>query len=144
VGAGAHGEKALIDLCLLWGALIMARQEKPKAQVTLASVHAGDNSEQKLTAFEVEQLEAEAIIYLPAIMKRWLPDGRLSGHRWNAQHPKSSTHVISVDLHDGSWRDFLDGKSGRTVTSLISHLTNLPAEQAILQLKSIIGARHAA
>jgi hypothetical protein len=122
----------------------MASKAKPSGQITLAPVPIGEGANQKLTPFEIEQLEAEAIIYLPAIMKRWLPDGRLSGHRWNVRHPKSNSHAISVDLHDGSWRDFLNAKSGRTVTSLICHLTNLPAEQAILNLKSMIGARNAA
>ena len=92
-----------------------------------------------LTPFEAEQLESKLIVYLPAILKRWLPSGRLAGQFWTASHPLTKSRTISIDLLKGSWREFPAGKSGKTVTGLVSHLTGLDIAEAQLRLSAMIG-----
>jgi hypothetical protein len=120
----------------------MARKQKPSlATIALSS---GDVSPPTLTPFEIEQLESEAVMLLPSILKRWLPNGRLTNHHWSALHPKNSSCTISVDLSTGAWREFPSGANGRTVTSFIIHLTGLPEQEALLKLTAMIGERYAA
>lgn len=92
-----------------------------------------------LTPFEAEQLESKLIVYLPAILKRWLPDGRPVGQYWKAPHPLVKSRTINIDLLEGSWREFPAGKSGKTVTGLVIHLTGLDLGEAQQRLMAMIG-----
>jgi hypothetical protein len=122
--------------------MIMAK--KQKSSMTETARHDSGALVPTLTPFEVEQLESQAVNVMPAILKRWLPDGRISNQHWSAPHPKNRTRTLSVDLLTGAWREFPTGASGRTITSLIIHFTGLPQEEALLNLTAMIGDRHVA
>lgn len=118
--------------------------QKQKSSSTETNRPEGGAVVPDLTPFEVEQLESNAIIFLPTILKRWLPGGRLTNHHWSAPHPKDRSRTLSVDLSTGAWREFPSGAYGRTVTSFITHLTGLPEQEALLKLTAMIGERHVA
>lgn len=111
----------------------MAKNKKPAAPKEPELV--------PLSGFEAEQLEAVVLANLPAIAKRWFPSGRLIGVFWSAPHPADISTTLSIDLFEGRWREFPSGKSGRTVISLIQHLTGLNENVVWHRLKTMMDGR---
>ncbi len=88
-----------------------------------------------------ERINALAVPKVPAIAKRLLPNGHVKGRYWQGQihtagmAPKN----LSIDLVDGSWRDFHNGRSGPDVQSLIAYIAKLDSTTAQATLKNMIG-----
>lgn len=114
-----------------------AAPQKASRSKSLKDDKTGD-SLSLLTGFAAEQLESRLISNLPAISKRWFPSGQLRGHYWTSPHPTMKGRSISIHLLDGSWREFPTGKSGRTVASLVSHMTGLTLVEAQQKLTSMM------
>jgi hypothetical protein len=95
---------------------------------------------EQLSKFEKEQLESQVLACLPALAKRWLPDGRLVGCFWSATSPNNKSRSISIDLRKGSWREFPTGRHGKTTMSLAEYLTGLGADKVQEELKAMIGS----
>jgi hypothetical protein len=101
------------------------------------------------SALSAKQAEADrakinelARVYVPAIAKRFLPVGRVKGRYWvgRATSQDQAQMNLSVDLVNGSWRDFRAGKRGSDIQGLIAYMAKLEPLKAHLALKQMIGA----
>jgi hypothetical protein len=83
-----------------------------------------------------------ALPKLPALLARWLPDGRREGSEWVARNPtRADKHPGSfkVNLRSGRWADFATGATGGDAISLAAHLHGLSQLDAARQLAGMLG-----
>ena len=70
-------------------------------------------------------ISAQALGQLEALVERWLPDGKRSGHEWKSLNPtRADSHVgsFSVNLISGAWADFATSDSGGDPVSLYAYI----------------------
>jgi hypothetical protein len=82
-----------------------------------------------------------ALSALPALLARWLPDGRRQGREYVARNPTRvdrSLGSFSVNMVTGKWKDFADGAGGRDPISLYAHLRGIGQGAAARELASIL------
>ncbi len=101
---------------------------------------------QKSNAVRVDarKVNAAAVRLLPAIVKRWLPDGALQGRFWIAKNPHllgPTERTLQVDLRKGSWTDFFTGDSGDDVISLAAFMATISGEAAAENLARMLRLR---
>src|SRR5207248_1189548 len=73
-------------------------------------------------------INAAALRALPALLRRWLPDGKQLGAEWIARNPRrADRHAGSfkVNLRTGRWGDFASGEVGGDPISLAAYLSGL-------------------
>jgi len=91
-----------------------------------------------------------ALPYAPALLHRWLPDGRRQGSEWVARNPRRDDRrpgSFKVNLRTGRWADFATGDKGGDVISLTAYLFGLSQAEAARNLANMVGispeeARH--
>jgi hypothetical protein len=95
----------------------------------------------KQATLDRPKINVQALPQLPAIVKRLLPKGRVKGRYWQAPlFPQGHEQMnLSVDLVDGTWRDFHSAKKGSDLQSLISYIAKLDDLGAQLALRQMIG-----
>ncbi|MGD9637754.1 MAG: hypothetical protein AB7U85_01685 [Alphaproteobacteria bacterium] len=79
---------------------------------------------------------------LPAILARWLPDGKRQGCEWVALNPTrtdKSKGSFKVNMQTGKWADFATGDKGSDIISLASYLTQTTQTEALLNLAKMLG-----
>ena len=84
-----------------------------------------------------------ALKALPALVARWLPDGRRQGCEWVARNPRRVDRrpgSFSINLHTGQWADFAlaDAKGGDPV-SLAAYLSGKTQADAARALAEMLG-----
>lgn len=88
-------------------------------------------------------VNAAALKALPALLRRWLPDGKQVGDEWVARNPKrADRHAGSfrVNLRRGAWADFaVQGARGGDVVSLAAYLAGLSQVEAARELAQTLG-----
>ena len=60
-------------------------------------------------------VNAAALVRLPDLVRRWLPDGRPNGCEWVARNPLRTDRRLgsfSINMHTGKWGDFATGDTG--------------------------------
>ncbi len=79
--------------------------------------------------------------FLPAIAKRLLPDGRISGRFWQGRYqaPDQSLQDFKVDLIDGTWTEYRGNGKGYDIQSLITKVTGKGPVEAQVCLRRMIG-----
>ena len=87
-----------------------------------------------------------ALACLPALVARWLPDGRRLGREWMAlNRRREDRHLGSfkVNLQTGQWADFAaaDTKGGDPI-SLAAYLSGKSQAEAAWALAAMLGYRH--
>lgn len=83
-----------------------------------------------------------ALAHLPAILKRWLPDGRRQGAEWVARNPTRADRRLgsfSINLRTGRWSDFATGDKGSDPISLAAYLFGLSQSKAARRLAGMMG-----
>ncbi|WP_395697900.1 hypothetical protein [Methylocella sp.] len=83
-----------------------------------------------------------ALACLPAILRRLLPDGRMSGREWIARNPTRSDHSpgsFSINISSGKWSDFAVAASGGDPVSLVAYLENTSQVEAARLLAKMLG-----
>lgn len=83
-----------------------------------------------------------ALSALPALVQRWLPDGRREGHEWVARNPTRADRrpgSFKVNLRTGRWADFATDQRGRDAISLAAHLHGLSQLEAARKLAEMLG-----
>jgi hypothetical protein len=68
-----------------------------------------------------------ALAALPAILARWLPDGKCRGREYFARNPNRADRApgsFTINLITGKWSDFATGYRGGDVISLAAFLFN--------------------
>jgi hypothetical protein len=87
-------------------------------------------------------VNAAALRELPALLARWLPDGRVNGREFTARNPRrADRHLGSfkVNLRTGRWADFATGDKGGDVVSLAAYLFGLSQIEAGRKLAVMLG-----
>ena len=62
---------------------------------------------------------------LPALLRRWLPDGRIEGNEYVARNPRRSDRRLGsfkINLRTGRWADFAFDARGGDPISLAAYL----------------------
>jgi hypothetical protein len=88
------------------------------------------------------EVAAVALRHLPALVARWLPDGRREGGEWVARNPTRVDRrhgSFKVNLRSGKWADFATGDRGGDVISLAAFLFGLSQRDAALRLSEMLG-----
>jgi hypothetical protein len=78
---------------------------------------------------------------LPALAKRWLPDGKRRGFEWVARNPTRADRKsgsFKINLRSGRWADFATGAKGGDVISLAAHLFGLSQVEAARKIAAML------
>ena len=82
---------------------------------------------------------------LPALVSRWLPDGRVEGAEYVARNPTRTDRrsgSFKVNLRTGKWADFATGDAGGDVVSLAAYLAGTRQIEAARNLADMLGVPH--
>ena len=84
-----------------------------------------------------------ALASLPALLRRWLPDGRLVGREYEARNPKrADKRPGSFNIISGKWADFATDAKGGDVVSLAAYLSGTRQAEAARELADMLGLPH--
>ncbi len=83
-----------------------------------------------------------ALASLPALLRRWLPDGRQVGREYVARNPRRADKragSFKVNTRTGRWADFATGDAGGDVISLAAYLSGTGQGDAAKNLAAMLG-----
>ena len=100
-------------------------------------------------AAEMQRLNFQAInraalASLPALLRRWLPDGRLVGREYTARNPTRVDRrpgSFRMNVNSGRWADFATGDAGGDVVSLAAYLSGTGQAEAARAPADMLGVR---
>ena len=91
-------------------------------------------------------INGAALAALPALLARWLPDGRLQGDEYTALNPTRADRKpgsFRVNVRTGRWSDFATGDAGGDVISLAAYLAGgISQSEAARRLSAMLGVTH--
>jgi hypothetical protein len=93
---------------------------------------------------DFDAVNAAARAALPALLRRWLPDGKQMGREYVAKNPTRADRRLGsfkVNLNTGKWADFASGDSGGDVVSLAAYLSDTGQGEAARRLADMLGLR---
>ena len=89
------------------------------------------------------EVNAAALGHLPALVLRWLPQGRREGCEWVALNPRRhdrSPGSFRINLRTGRWADFAtDDARGGDPVSLAAYLSGTSQGEAARSLAEMLG-----
>ncbi|QQR68897.1 MAG: hypothetical protein IPI58_08720 [Alphaproteobacteria bacterium] len=88
------------------------------------------------------RVHEQAMPFLPAILRRLLPQGKIDGHEYVALNPRRADSALGsfkVNLLTGKWADFAVDASGGDVTSLVAYVLRLSQSDAARAVMRMIG-----
>lgn len=92
---------------------------------------------------DFDRINRAARVNLPAILERWLPDGRREGNEWCARNPRRADRhrgSFKVNLRTGKWADFVPGgAAGGDPVSLAAYLSGCGQIEAARELAAMLG-----
>ncbi len=94
---------------------------------------------------DFDAINRAALGSLPALLRRWLPDGRLVGREYIARNPRRADRrpgSFKVNVNSGRWADFATGDKGGDVVSLAAYLNSTGQAEAARALAVRLGVRH--
>lgn len=112
------------------------------AKLNLQNNYTNQPSTQQVNFREVNQL---AMSYLPSLLSKWLPDGKVLGHEFTALNPKRNDNKagsFKVNLVTGRWADFATGDRGGDIVSLAAYLADLSQSDAAKAILRMVGVNH--
>ena len=83
-----------------------------------------------------------ALASLPALLRRWLPDGRLVGREYMARNPTRADRrpgSFRINVNSGRWADFATGDKGGDTISLAAYLSGTRQSEAARALANMLG-----
>jgi hypothetical protein len=89
-------------------------------------------------------INSAALRELPALLARWLPDGKAVGREYVARNPRRAdrhTGSFKMNIRTGRWADFATGDKGGDVVSLAAYLFSLSQIEAARRLSDLLGLR---
>lgn len=89
-----------------------------------------------------QAISSAAAVHLPALVRRWLPNGRRQGNEWISRNPTRDDRKpgsFKINLRNGRWADFATGAKGGDVISLAAHLFGLSQVAAARKLAAMLG-----
>ena len=93
---------------------------------------------------DFDAINRAALGSLPALLRRWLPDGRLVGREYTARNPRRADRrpgSFRINVNSGRWADFATGDKGGDVVSLAAYLSGTGQGEAARALASMLGVR---
>ena len=93
-------------------------------------------------ALDFSEINAAALLALPALCARWMPGGKRIGHEYVALNPtRADRHAGSfkVNLQTGRWADFATGDKGGDAVSLSAYLFGLRQAEAARRIADALG-----
>ena len=93
---------------------------------------------------DFDRVNRAALAQLPAILERWLPDGRRCGGEWVARNPRRQDRrpgSFKVNMRTGKWSDFATDDRGGDPVSLAAYLHGLTQAEAARRLADMLGVR---
>ena len=87
-------------------------------------------------------INRRALPTLPALLRRWLPDGRREGSEWVVRNPRRNDRrpgSFKVNMRTGRWADFATGDAGGDLISLAAYLFDLSQTEAARRLADMLG-----
>ncbi len=94
---------------------------------------------------DFDTINRAALASLPALLRRWLPDGRLVGREFTARNPRRADRrpgSFKVNVSTGKWADFACDAKGGVVVSLAAYLSGAGQADAARALADMLGVRH--
>lgn len=98
----------------------------------------------KKQALRFDDVNAIALLSLPSLLSKWLPDGVLSGREYMARNPKRSDRTrgsFKINTRTGRWCDFATGDKGGDPVSLAAYLFDLSQKEALHRVAEELGVR---
>ena len=93
---------------------------------------------------DFDTINRAALGSLPALLRRWLPDGRVMGHEYTARNPTRADRragSFRINVNSGRWSDFATGDKGGDVVSLAAYLSGTGQAEAARALAEMLGVR---
>jgi len=93
---------------------------------------------------DFQRINSAALPVLPALLARWLPDGRREGHEWVARNPRRADRRLGsfrVNMNTGKWADFATDDRGGDVVALAAYLAGTGQAEAARNLAEMLGLR---
>jgi hypothetical protein len=97
-----------------------------------------------VTGPSFEAVNRAALAQLPALLDRWLPNGRRCGPEFVARNPTRHDRrpgSFKVNICTGKWADFATGDRGGDPVSLAAYLHGLTQGEAARRLADMLGVR---
>ncbi len=88
------------------------------------------------------RINAAALAALPALLTRWLPDGRQIAGEYVARNPRRADRhpgSFKINLRTGRWGDFATGDKGGDPVSLAAYLAGIGQAEAARELAHTLG-----
>ena len=85
-----------------------------------------------------------ALASLPALLRRWLPDGHFMGREYTARNPTRADRrpgSFRINVNSGKWADFATGDKGGDVVSLAAYLSGTGQADAARALADMLRVR---
>ena len=85
-----------------------------------------------------------ALADLPAVLRRWLPDGRVVGEEFVALNPTRCDRrpgSFKINVRTGRWADFASGDAGGDPVSLVAYLEDCGQGEAARRLAAVLDVR---
>jgi hypothetical protein len=94
---------------------------------------------------DFDAINRAALDDLPALLRRWLPDGRVVGDEFVARNPTRDDRragSFKINLRNGKWADFATGDKGGDVISLAAYLAGTGQAEAAQNIAEMLGVGH--
>ncbi len=91
---------------------------------------------------DFHEINRAALLSLPSLLRRWLPDGRLVGWEYTARNPTRADRKpgsFRINMQSGKWADFATGDRGGDVVSLAAYLSGTGQGEAAQSLSEMLG-----
>jgi len=88
------------------------------------------------------RVHQRALPFLPALVRRILPQGKITGHEYLALNPHRADKRFGsfrINLLTGKWADFAIDVSGCDITSLVAYVLCLSQSDAAQAVMRMIG-----
>jgi hypothetical protein len=90
------------------------------------------------------RINHSALRALPALLARWLPNGKLEGREYVALNPRRADRRLGsfrINIATGRWADFATGDAGGDPVSLAAYLFDLSQHEAARGVAATLGIR---
>ncbi len=94
---------------------------------------------------DFDAINRAALGNLPTLLRRWLPDGRVTGHEYTARNPTRADRRpggFRINVNSGRWSDFATGDKGGDVVSLAAYLSGTGQADTARALADMLGLHH--
>lgn len=95
-----------------------------------------------MSAPSIKQVAAAALASIERILARWLPDGKMHGHEYQAINPTrtdSKLGSFSINCNTGAWSDFATDDKGGDLVALVAYIEGVKQGEAAKTLAAFLG-----